>query len=470
MFSAIRQRLRLRSVRARLTFWYLLTLGGSLLAFAAFVFVMRVDTLYHGMDAALDARTHDLASDLRPQLFALDISAALAASEQARTSELIVRESPGDILYRSPGFPQLGWSGDAALTLAARDGAPIFTISDLDGASVRVATLQVPRPGARPLALQVAAPLEPLHAALRGLAIAMLIGIVVVLCIASYGSGITARRALAPVDEIVARARHIQAVKPGERLDVHAGSAELDRLVLTLNEMLDRIQASMRAARRFAADASHELQTPLTVMRGLVERSILKGADGPEMDLLAEIERCSAMVRDLKLLALAEAGQVVSGGEVMDLGTVTQECSEIARAIAEDKNIRVETRIDVRPRVIGSALHLRRVILNLTDNAIRYSMPGSSIEIRLTSADGCASVSVSDHGCGIDADDLSHIFEPFYRTDPARARDTGGTGLGLAIADQIVRAHGGAIAVSSDPGAGSTFTMTLPLAPSMKAL
>jgi signal transduction histidine kinase len=115
--------------------------------------------------------------------------------------------------------------------------------------------------------------------------------------------------------------------------------------------------------------------------------------------------------------------------------------------------------------IVGSALHLRRVILNLTDNAIRYSPLGSTVEVRVTMGEQQAHVSVRDHGCGIDAGDLPHIFEPFYRADPARARETGGTGLGLAIADQIARAHGGAISVSSQPGIGSTFTLNLPLAP-----
>jgi signal transduction histidine kinase len=468
MFSAIRHRLRLRSVRARLTFWYLLTLGSSLLAFAVFVFAMRAETLSREMDAGLEVRLHELSTDLRPELFALDIAGALASDGEARGAELLVRESPGPLVFRSPAFPPLGWSADSALTLASRDRSRPLTIVDRAGAPMRVASLEIPRPGASRLVLQLGTPVEPLYHALRQLAIAMLAGIIVVLSIASYGSGITARRALAPVDEIVARARRIQAERLGDRLDVHAGSAELDRLVLTLNEMLDRIEASMRTARRFAADASHELQTPLTVMRGVVEDAVRRG-DGVggharASELLAEIERCSTLVRDLRLLALAEAGQIVSGGDVMDLSTLTQECSEIARAIAEGKDIQVETTLEGRLPIAGSALHLRRVILNLTDNAIRYSAPGSIIHIRATAAGDRARLSVADHGCGIEADELGHIFEPFYRTDPARARDTGGTGLGLAIADQIVRAHRGGITVTSQPGVGSTFTMTLPLA------
>jgi signal transduction histidine kinase len=339
---------------------------------------------------------------------------------------------------------------------------------------VRIATLKFERPGAATLALQLGTPIEPIDHALRQLAGAMLLAIGVVLVAASYGSGVTARRALAPVDEIVARAKHIQAVRLSDRLNVHAGSAELDRLVGTLNDMLDRIEASMRTARRFAADASHELQTPLTAMHGIVEACVRKARSVDDYQLMAaelltEIERCSTLVRDLRLLALAEAGQVVTAADRVDVSAVTQDCSEIARAIAEEKEIRVNLHVDDRPVIVGSALHLRRVILNLTDNAIRYSPTGSTIEIQVAANEGRASVSVGDHGCGIDATDLPHIFEPFYRADPARARDTGGTGLGLAIADQIVRAHRGAISVTSQPGVGSIFTVSLPLAPSFSA-
>jgi signal transduction histidine kinase len=470
MSSPIRDRLRLHSVRARLTFWYLLTLGAGLLAFAVFVFVMRVDTLYHELDADLEVRLHQAFTDQRTELFALDVGDELARSEHARASGLLVREAPGAFLFRSPGFPNIGWAEENSLARAARDGVPVVAIADRTGAGLHVATLRIDRPGAPTLALQLSAPTEPVTLALDQLAGELSVAILVVLLVASWGSGITARRALAPVDQIVARARHIQAEKLGERLDVHAGSAELDRLVETLNDMLDRLEAAMRTARRFAADASHELQTPLAAMRSVVEASVRR-ARGVEdyqamaADLLVEIDRSSRLVRDLRLLALAEGGQVVTAGDRIDLATMVSECSEIARAMGEEKAIRVDARIEQRPVVLGSALHLRRVILNLTDNAIRYSPAGAGMEILVAGANGQASVRVSDHGCGIAPEDLPHIFEAFYRADPARARETGGTGLGLAIADQIVRAHGGAITVASEPGAGSTFTMTLPLAP-----
>jgi len=297
----------------------------------------------------------------------------------------------------------------------------------------------------------------------------IVIGIMVVLGVASYGSTFTARRALAPVDAIVRRVREIQAGRLEDRLDIDGGSDELDRLVATLNEMLDRIAVSVRSARRFAADASHELQTPMAAMRTALDMCLRGERPASEYrtmaaDLMADIDRLSTIVRDLRLLAVADAGHLIATPEPVDLAGITAECCEIAKAISEEKRIQIETSLQDRPIVSGSALHLRRAILNLAENAIRYSPAASCVCIALGSHDGEAYVTVADRGCGIAPHDLPHIFEPFYRADPARARETGGTGLGLAIADQVVRAHGGRIEVVSAPGEGSTFTLWLPRA------
>jgi two-component system OmpR family sensor kinase len=468
MFSTIRTRLTLRSVRARLTFWYVLTLGATLLTFGVFVWLVRATTLYRELDAGLEVQGHQIATDFRPALLGLDPATELALQPRAESLPIAVRRSRGALLYRSPAFPALEWAGERQLAqVTVAQGVSLTTVNDRSGVPVRVATLAVERTGAEALVLQVAGSTEAARTTLKQLAGTMALGILMVLAIASYGSGLTTRRAFAPVDAIVARVRDIQTTGLGERLDVSGGSAELDRLVATLNEMLDRIEASMQSARRFAADASHELQTPLASMRGIVEANLRdaeragddqRGAD----DLLAEIGRCSILVRDLRLLALAEAGQVVAAPEPVHVAAVAIECGEIARAIAEPRQIQVETAIGAHPIVRGSALHPRRVILNLADNAIRYSPPASTVHLSVTETAREAVITVRDQGCGIGDEDLPHIFEPFYRADPARARDTGGTGLGLAIAEQIVRAHGGQIRVASRLGDGSTFIVSLP--------
>jgi two-component system OmpR family sensor kinase len=468
MFSAIRSRLTLRSIRARLTFWYLLTLGVTLAGFAVFFWLVRARTLYGEFDAALEIRGHEVVAQFRSTLFELDPGTGLASQAGVARLPLLVRESRGAVVYRAPAFPLFSFAAERDLAMAAREpDASVVAVRDRSGSQVRIVTIPVERQGTDPLAVQLAASVAPVEGTLRQLGGGMALAILLVLGIAAYGSGRTTRYALAPVDAIVARVREIQSSGLDERLNVRGGSAELDRLVSTLNDMLDRIGVSMRSARRFAADASHELQTPLTVMRGVVEAGIRPlreaGHESLGRDLLSEIERTSALVRDLRLFALAEAGQVVAVTEPVDVATLAEECVEIARALAEPSRIRVDLRIDGRPVVLGSALHLRRVLLNIASNAITYSPPESTIRVSVTRDHNEALVVVRDEGCGIGADDLPHIFEPFYRADPARARQTGGTGLGLAIADQITRAHGGQIRVSSELDHGSVFTVSLPV-------
>jgi two-component system, OmpR family, sensor kinase len=291
----------------------------------------------------------------------------------------------------------------------------------------------------------------------------------VVLSAASYGGSFIARRALAPVDAIVGRVRAIQASQLHERLRLRTGSEELDRLVETLNGMLDRIETSMEGARRFAADASHELQTPIAAIRTAVEMCALDNRASPAFrvtasDLLGDLERLSTLVRDLRLLALADAGRLLDRFAVVDLSALASDCGDIARAMAEPKGIQVDTAIEPDISVYGNELNLRRVLLNLLQNAVSYSRSRSTMRVSLTPLDTDALLSVADQGCGIGPDDLPHIFERFYRADPARARDTGGTGLGLAIADQIVRGHGGRMEVSSVVNEGSVFSVFLPLA------
>lgn len=467
MFSAIRTRIRRSSLPARLTFWYVLTLGASLVLFSIFVYAVRANALYSELDAGLALRGHQLLDELRPALLGLDVASDLTASGRLRNVAAIVREAPDRLLFRSPAFPALDWAGERILGAAARETTPIVTVHDSAGAALHVLTVGVDRPGAEAFRLQVAAPTAPVRRELAQEAIGLLLGIVLVLSVAGVGSTITSRRALAPVDEIVARVRRIQAQRLNERLDVQADSDELIRLVVTLNEMLDRIESSVHAARRFAGDSSHELQTPLAAMRAAVEACL--AGDRPTADyrtmaneILAELTRMSMLIRDLRLLALADAGYLITSPDALDLAALTLECCEVARAIAEDKHINVEVAIEARPTIQGSALHLRRVLLNLTENAIKYSPPGSVVEVSVGLDQGEAIAIVRDHGCGIPAADLPHIFQPFYRADPARARDTGGSGLGLAIADQVARAHGGRIEVVSQLGDGATFTVRLP--------
>lgn len=460
------------SLRAQLTIWYLLTMGAALCALAAFVYVSRAGVVGEQLDADLQAQARVLAAVVTPAVLGLDVSAALAALPETAEAPVIVRDASGSELFRSRAFPPLDWREGARLAEAARDGPERVTLRAADGVPARVVTLRIPRPGTSPIVMQVARSTAAARASLRRTALGLALVVVLVLAGASYGGGFIARRALAPVDQIVGSVREIQASQLHTRVAAKTRAAELDRLVTTLNAMLDRLEGSMRSARRFAADASHELQTPLATMRALVESRVRVTAtpvgeapveDDLGRDLLAEIERLSRLVSDLRLIALAESGQLLNGAERLNLADLAAECCDIARAFGEAREVNVTTELAEQAHVLGSALHLRRAVLNIANNAVRYSPPRASVHVTLGRAGARAVLSVSDTGCGIEADDLPHVFEAFYRADRARARDTGGSGLGLTIAREIVVAHGGDIRVQSVPGVGSTFAILLPL-------
>ncbi len=279
------------------------------------------------------------------------------------------------------------------------------------------------------------------------------------------------RRALAPVDAITRAARDITGANLNRRVQQLQTGDELQRLSDTLNEMLARIEAAFVRVSQFTADASHELRTPVSLIRTEAEIALRKSRDEAEYKdalshILAEAEKTSALIEQLLSLARADAGREQLDFRRLDLRDALQTAAIEWRRTASANGLEFTEALDGSSLFVAADRSLLQRLLNiLLDNAVKYTPAPGSIEIKLQERAGNAVITVRDSGIGMTWEDQSRIFERFYRADKARSHESGGTGLGLSIARWIVEQHGGSIAVDSTLGAGSTFVVQLPVVP-----
>ena len=283
-----------------------------------------------------------------------------------------------------------------------------------------------------------------------------------------------AGRSLQPVDVMIEELRAIQDGRSlHRRLAVPTGDDEISRLGTQLNAMLGRVETSFMALRRFTADASHELKTPLMVLRAGVERSLTHPKTPSEIvgvldETLRQINQMGELVTNLLTLARADEGRSALQISQADLRALVLDAKETAEILGEQQGVNVSFELPTSKLVVAvDAARIRQLLMNLITNAIKYTPAGGRVVIRLSEDADHVLLEVQDSGIGIAPGDTPNVFERFWRADPARTRtgDRPGSGLGLAIAKWIVGAHGGTIGVQSRPGRGSTFTATLPKVP-----
>jgi heavy metal sensor kinase len=280
------------------------------------------------------------------------------------------------------------------------------------------------------------------------------------------GGYLIMRRALSQVDAITVQAEHISSNNLSERLPVLQTGDELERLTLALNRMMGRLDEAFQHINRFSADVSHELRTPLTILRGELEAAVQHERLTPELlDLLGsaleETERLRTIVDQLLVVSRLDAGNVQMEKIPLDLGQLAASTAEQMLLLAEEKSITVRCEADAGVVVDGDPSRLKQVVVNLLDNAIRYTAEGGSISLSAARQNGWATLVVADNGAGIPPHALPHVFERFYRADQARSRYSGGSGLGLSIVKAICTAHRGDIDIASSEGAGTTVTIRL---------
>jgi heavy metal sensor kinase len=291
-----------------------------------------------------------------------------------------------------------------------------------------------------------------------------------VLAIAVGGGFVLMKRALLPVDRIAASAERISSQNLSERLPVAQTGDELERLSLALNRMIERLDSAFLYSRRFVADASHELRTPLTVLQGELESLVRQPQFTTDWrdrvgSALEEVDRLAHIVEGLFAISRMDAGEAAAEWVPLDLAQLTAATVDQMSLLADDKGINVSYDAATAVWVEGDRARLKQVVVNLLDNAIKYTPQGGQIALTVDAQDLQAVLEVTDNGIGIPPEALPRVFERFFRVDQARSREQGGAGLGLSIVKSICTAHHGRVEASSGPGRGSRFRVELPQIP-----
>jgi len=377
---------------------------------------------------------------------------------------LEVADSQGNWLFRAPQFdltqPPLP---------AQRGSQLIFFTTNLEHLQYRVAMQNV-KVGGSAFEIHTAVPTEPFDQALDNFRLIEKECLPLLVLLASFLGYWLSYRSLAPVNRIIQTADQIGVENLSRRLEVPKAQDELRRLTLTLNAMLARIEKSFQKITQFTADASHDLRTPVAVIRTSAELALRKERSAAEYrDALNKIFSTSIETSELleNLLSLARADAGALGLELhpLELGEHVRKIQEKALILSAEKDLDFHLETPLTPVwVKADAIALNRLLMILVDNAIKYTPNGGRCEIALSQDKSSAQITVTDSGIGITKEDLLHVFDRFYRADRARARNLRGAGLGLAIARWITDMHGGNIAAQSEPGTGSIFTVSLPIA------
>jgi heavy metal sensor kinase len=454
-------------IRLRLTAWYFAILAVVLSAFGISAYLEMRHSIHRTVDEELQIRAegvHQLIERTIQRGAEDDLEEGLREHTELRQGGALlqVSDEQGNWLYRSPVMSDYGVPKPATIPRRAVDfmGGQV---------PLRIWNLKVNVAGQSYL-IQSAFEMDDFYGALEHFALLLFISIPLLLLCAAAGGYWISTRALAPVDQITQTARTISAQNLSSRLVVPNTGDELQRLSETLNGMLGRLEDAFKKITQFTADASHELRTPVAVMRTRTELSLRKARSAEEYrdviaEVLAELEKTSALIDQLMFLARADSGAETLHFSATNVSEVLREACHQGSALAEAKQIGFQEQISRDSMWIrGDASSLRRLFLILIDNAVKYTPASGQVEVSLQRNDGYAVAQVRDTGIGISETDLPNVFERFYRADKARTRELGGVGLGLSIGRWITEVHAGTIEVHSSPGRGSIFEVRLPIA------
>ena len=479
----------MESIRGRLTIWYATALIFSIAIFAVVLYLVRRSDTFQDLDRRIqseaDLTAGILAESYRARGVLVEqdtagrpiLTADVAAVLEVVPDYLLVTSRDGRLLFASPDARALTFAEFEQLTAIAHPAArpspqvPGRVRIEPNGPTLHYVVRAVPDAGDQFGAIFAGANTHSAELRLEQLLLTIVIAFFVGVVPAILVGGWIAGRALEPVDRMITEVREITDGRSlHRRLAIPMERDELRRLAETLNQMMTRLERSFAALRRFTADASHELKTPLTVVRAGVERAITR-PDMPSETLapleetLQQVNRMTELLDSLLTLARADEGRAELHREQVDLREILEEAGETGELLAEHAGVGMEIRLPEKPVVVSvDRSRMRQLALNLIENAVKYTPRGGQVSVELGGHDGRAVFTVADTGIGIAPGDLPHVFDRFWRADSARTRtsERAGTGLGLAICKWIAEAHGGTIEVQSRPGRGTTFTVGLP--------
>jgi heavy metal sensor kinase len=465
-----------RNIRFKLTIWYIVILGIILTSFSTFLYLTLSRSLYRGIDVKIKSIAEVIgSSSTNPysqySFSSIDRMMKDSFGLKPVTKFIQVLDESGRIGKKSDNLQNLQLPISIRALRNASQGKITFeTTNALGKYPLRMVTVPVIHRRSLVNIVQVATSLEEVEEFLQTLWLILWITVPSALVIASLGGLFLANKALKPVDEITKTARRITSTSLNQRITLKRTNDEIGRLAETFNDMISRLGESFKQIRQFTADASHELRTPLTILKGETEVGLRKMRGPGEYrkilnSNLEEVNHMSQIVDNLLFLSKADMGKIHLEMQRINLTKLVSEVHAQTKAMATTKGINFSVSNAVDAEVIGDRLRLRELLLNLVDNAVKYTPEGGEMKITLERDDGRAKLRITDNGIGIALQVQPHIFDRFFRVDKARSREAGGSGLGLSICKWIVEAHGGEISVESEIGRGSTFTVILPLVP-----
>ncbi len=472
-------------IRLQLMVWYTTVFAVLLLTVGAIFYQYLEHSLEGSLDTTLQIRAQQLAGGIITRSGTLNIQNGGVGDlpgfdpnpidQQAYPAEVnygvLVRllDAHGTLVGETPAFRQL--HVPLASVTQPLQGIPWqgTVLTTTTHQEVRLYSRVLTEQGKMLAVIQVGESLAPLHALLHELVGELLVAGLVVLLACALGSYWLAARAFAPIQRLAQTARRIKAGDLQSRVPVPRAHDEIRYLAQTLNEMIEALDQAFTRQRRFVADASHELRTPVAAIRSKTDLALRQAVLPQEYanilrPINTEAERLGRLISDLLALARGDEGQTRLDQEPLRLDLMAEVVMATAEPLAAERNITLRIHAPEPVIVYGDEVRLIQVLMNLLDNAIRYTLSGGCVLVSVERGRDVVALRVHDTGIGIAAEHLPHLFERFYRVDPARTRmEGGGSGLGLSIVEWVVQKHGGAVAVESQVGQGSIFTVSLPL-------